>query len=232
MENIICKAKITTNVLFYGSHQCINDRLIELMMLRYGVKRSRQIHYKDIIYRETPHFFIFDACNNENMMDCIKELIKNHSIQDRRRHIVIILNIERLLPLFFAFRILLERFYNTTQFICTTLSIANIERPIQSRFFLVRQPHDQPMFNTIEMITTIKKKPSVDEITRMSYKIKDHGLNDIILSALKVTPYKKEYIEVASYIENMFVRSKKPDKRATIELLLIELFYPSHKHIL
>lgn len=231
MAEIILRDDMISNLLFYGSHECINDIVLKRLMHKHMVNRFRQVHYKDITYQEASHMFVFHASENENIINCIKELIKNYSVHDKR-HIVLIFNIEKLAPFFFAFRIMLERFHKTSQFICTTLCLPNIERPIQSRFFLIRQPHDRSPFNPIDTILSIKKKPSIEDIAILSNKLKDHNLKDIILSALHVTPYKHQYIDRATFIENMYVKSKKKDKRAVIELLLIEMFYPSHKHFI
>ena len=54
------------------------------------------------------------------------------------KHLIIIKNIDKLDNYSYAFRIILERFYNNAYFICTTNKISKIESPIKSRFSLIR----------------------------------------------------------------------------------------------
>ena len=231
MAEILRRDDIHTNLLIYGSHECINDMVVKKLVSHHNARNIRELQHKDIVYRESKDFFIFEATGNENMLGCIKELISNHSVSSRR-HKVVVLNIHNLHNIFFPFRILLERFFQTTQFICTTTNISKIEQPIRSRFFMIRQPHTEPMLRTVDVITGIRTRPSIAEIQALSIKLMDCGIADIIHSCLKVSPYKREYLDFSTGIEHMFVKGMLHDKRAVIELLLIELFYPSCRHIL
>lgn len=224
--------QISTNILYYGSNRCINEIILSKLKGIHNVINMKEVLYKNISYYECPYFFLFYASDNQNILHCVKELIMNHSVIRSRRHKVIIFDIERLESLFFSFRILLERFFTTTQFICTTSLISNIEKPLLSRFFIIRQPHNESNHVNIELIRNIKKKPTIQEIQIISKKLKDYSLGSIIYNCLQITPYKHQYLEISAKIENHYQKSHKKNKIEFIELILIELFYPTHNHTL
>jgi hypothetical protein len=64
-------------------------------------------------------------------------IIKNKPVASNK-HLIILKNIDKLGEYAFAFRIILEKFYNNVYFICTTHKISKIESPITSRFSLIR----------------------------------------------------------------------------------------------
>ena len=64
-------------------------------------------------------------------------IIKNKPVTGNK-HLIILKNIDKLGEYAFAFRIILEKFYNNVYFICTTHKISKIESPIKSRFSLIR----------------------------------------------------------------------------------------------
>jgi len=135
------------NLLFY-SHtgfpfDLFIDEIIKEKFKISHIYRNENIWNKTIIYNENQYFFEIDL-NNPLMskkIGYLKEMllfiIKTKSVNNNK-HLIIIKNIDKLEEYFFAFRIILERYYNNCYFICTTNHISKIENPIKSRFSLFR----------------------------------------------------------------------------------------------
>ena len=135
------------NLLFYS---CIGfpfdlfiDEIIKEKFKINHIYRTEHIWNKTIIYNENQHFFEIDLSNPSMpekfnyLKDMLLFLIKSRSVTTNK-HLIIIKNIDMLNEYFFAFRIILERYYNNCYFICTTNKISKIENPIKSRFSLFR----------------------------------------------------------------------------------------------
>ena len=118
----------------------------ELLKAKFNIKhlyKNELIWNKNIIYYENQYFFEIDL-NNPNISneysfitDMILFIIKNRPMINNK-HLIIIKNIDKLGDYSFAFRIIIEKFYNNVYFICTTNKISKIESPIRSRFSLIR----------------------------------------------------------------------------------------------
>lgn len=135
------------NLLFYS---CIGfpfdlfiDEIIKEKFKINHIYRTEHIWNKTIIYNENQHFFEIDLSNPSMpkkfnyLKDMLLFIIKSKSVTTNK-HLIIIKNIDMLNEYFFAFRIILERYYNNCYFICTTNKISKIENPIKSRFSLFR----------------------------------------------------------------------------------------------
>jgi len=135
------------NLLFYSYIEFpINLFIDEIIKKKFNIKqiyRKEIIWNKTIIYNENQYFFEIDLDNPNmprklnNLNDMLLFIIKTKSI-NTEKHLIIIKNIDKLNENFFAFRIILERYYNNCYFICYTNKINKIETPIKSRFFLFR----------------------------------------------------------------------------------------------
>jgi len=139
--------KSNHNCLFYGSIGFPFDLYIDdIIKRKFNIKniyRNENIWNKTIIYNENQYFLEIDL-DNPNMpkkFDCLTEMllfiIKTKAIINDK-HLIIIKNIDKLEDYFFAFRIILEKYFNNCYFICTTHKISKIEMPIKSRFTLFR----------------------------------------------------------------------------------------------
>ena len=118
----------------------------EILKAKFNIKtlhKNELIWNKTIVYYETQYFLEIDL-NNPNISngysfitEMILFIIKNRPMIGNK-HLIIIKNIDRLGEYAFAFRIIIEKYYNNVYFICTTNSISKIESPIKSRFSLIR----------------------------------------------------------------------------------------------
>jgi hypothetical protein len=118
----------------------------ELLKTKFNIKnlhKNELIWNKSIIYYENQYFLEIDL-NNPNISndysfitDMILFIIKNRPLISNK-HLIIIKNIDRLEEYAYAFRIIIEKYYNNVYFICTTNKISKIESPIKSRFSLIR----------------------------------------------------------------------------------------------
>ena len=118
----------------------------ELLKSKFNIKhlyKNELTWNKNIVYYENQYFFEIDL-NNPNISngysfitEMILFIIKNRPLINNK-HLIIIKNIDRLEDYSFAFRIIIEKFYNNVYFICTTNKISKIESPIKSRFSLIR----------------------------------------------------------------------------------------------
>jgi len=135
------------NLLFYSyigfPFDLYLDEIIKRKFKINQIYRKEMLWNKTIIYNENQYFLEIDLENPNmprklnNLNDMLLFIIKTKSINSDK-HLIIIKNIDRLNENFFAFRIILERYYNNCYFICSTNKINKIELPIKSRFFLFR----------------------------------------------------------------------------------------------
>jgi len=119
------------------------DELIKSKFNLININRKELLWNKNIIYNENQYFIEIDL-NNPNitndftfLTEMILFIIKNKPVTGNK-HLIILKNIDKLDEYAFAFRIILEKFYNNVYFICTTHKISKIESPIKSRFSLIR----------------------------------------------------------------------------------------------
>jgi hypothetical protein len=119
------------------------DELIKLKFNIHNLNKKELIWNKNVPYFENQYFFEIDL-NNPNipndysfLTEMILFIIKNKPVASNK-HLIILKNIDKLGEYAFAFRIILEKFYNNVYFICTTHKISKIESPITSRFSLIR----------------------------------------------------------------------------------------------
>ncbi len=135
------------NLLFYSQSGFPFDLFIdEVIKEKFNIPviyRNENWWNKTIVYNENQYFLEIDL-NNPLMpkkFNCLKDMllfiIKTRNVNNEK-HLIIIKNIDKLDEYFFAFRIILERYYNNCYFICTTNHISRIENPIKSRFSLFR----------------------------------------------------------------------------------------------
>jgi hypothetical protein len=135
------------NLLLYSYIGFPFDLFIdEIIKRKFNIKqiyRKELLWNKTIIYNENQYFLEIDLDNPNmprklnNLNDMLLFIIKTKMINNEK-HLIIIKNIDKLNENFFAFRIILERYYNNCYFICFTNRISKIENPIKSRFFLFR----------------------------------------------------------------------------------------------
>lgn len=139
--------KIEFNLLLYSNNgfpiDIFIDEILKLKFNLINLNKNELVWNKNIIYLENQYFFEIDL-NNPNipndysfLTEMILFIIKNKSVLNNK-HLIILKNIDKLEEYSFAFRIILERFYNNVYFICTTHKISKIESPIMSRFSLIR----------------------------------------------------------------------------------------------
>ena len=158
------------NLLLYSYIGFPFDLFIdEIIKRKFNIKqiyRKELLWNKTIIYNENQYFLEIDLDNPNmprklnNLNDMLLFIIKTKMINNEK-HLIIIKNIDKLNENFFAFRIILERYYNNCYFICFTNRISKIENPIKSRFFLFRlrlfKPEEiQMIFNKYLKIETNK----------------------------------------------------------------------------
>jgi hypothetical protein len=139
--NIILNAyaKMDHNLLLFSYVGFPIDLFIdEIIKLRFGIIN---LNKKELIWNQ---YFLEIDLNNPNMpndytflTDMILFIIKNRPMINNK-HLIVIKNIDKLEEYAYAFRIMLERYYNNVYFICSTNKIAKIESPIKSRFSLIR----------------------------------------------------------------------------------------------
>tara|TARA_Y100000389_G_scaffold50722_1_gene46434 strand:- start:19496 stop:20176 length:681 start_codon:yes stop_codon:yes gene_type:complete len=215
-----------TNVLYFGYNNEINNIVFNLLKEEYKFTKVNKHIYKQLTYEETNDLFIFHSKPSMIFVEMINKLIESKNITGNR-HVILIYNIEELTQeYFYYFRILLERFYKNCVFYATTIKLNTIETPIRSRFFIKNIKTD---FIKIETpIYNIKKKPLKTELKKLAHKLKNYELKDICLDILKITPYKRDFIKIASNIDHMYAISNKKEKELFIELILLEGFYPDN----
>jgi hypothetical protein len=140
-------AKTDNNLLLFSYIGFPIDLFIdEIIKLRFNIinlNKKELIWNKNIIYFENQYFLEIDL-DNPNMpndytflTNMILFIIKNRPMINNK-HLIVIKNIDKLEEYAYAFRIILERYYNNVYFICSTNKISKIESPIKSRFSLIR----------------------------------------------------------------------------------------------
>ena len=108
------------------------DEIIKRKFKINNIYRKEMLWNKTIIYNENQYFFEIDLDNPNmprklnNLNDMLLFIIKTKSINSDK-HLIIIKNIDKLDEIFFAFRIILEKYYNNCYFICFTNRINKIE---------------------------------------------------------------------------------------------------------
>lgn len=213
---------MATNKLYYGMSNHINDIVIQKYVNKTEIKHQKI--YKNITYTECMSCFIFFTLNMK-IIEFINSIIYTNTIDNNKRTIILC-NIEQVdYDTSSAFRIILERYSTSNVFIATTVKISSIDKPIISRFMLIRVPVDQNTVYIKTPIQTIKTKPDINQIKILTKKCKKFEVRDIIIDLINITPYKKGYAIQASDIEHQYVIHK--DKMLTIEALIISCFYPS-----
>ncbi len=135
------------NLLLYSyigfPYDLFIDEIIKKKFKINQIYRKEMMWNKSIIYNENQYFLEIDLDNPNmprklnNLNEMLLFIIKTKSI-NTDKHLIIIKNIDKLNEMFFAFRIILEKYYNNCYFICFTNKINKIENPIKSRFFLFR----------------------------------------------------------------------------------------------
>jgi hypothetical protein len=139
--------KSNNNCLLYSYYGFPFDYFIDdIIKKKFNISniyKTENIWNKTIIYNENQYFFEIDLDNPNmpkklnNLTDMLLFIIKSKAINNNK-HLIIIKNIDKLEEYSFAFRIILERYFNNCYFICTTNKINKIENPIKSRFSLFR----------------------------------------------------------------------------------------------
>ena len=159
------------------------DELIKLKFNITTLNKKELIWNKNVPYYENQYFFEIDL-NNPNipndfsfLTEMILFIIKNKPVASNK-HLIILKNIDRLGEYAFAFRIILEKFYNNVYFICTTHKKSKIESPIISRFSLIRLR----LFTTDEIKIIFNKYLNIDTIVSNNRNI----IFCIFLSQVKI----------------------------------------------
>ena len=204
------------NILYYGANNTINDKIIDNSL-------HNQIRtHKNIKYLENTQYLTFQVINI-HILQFIKSLIQTTTINNIIRKIIL-LNIEQLdRECMTCLRILVEKYNNTTQFIATTIQRSKIDKPILSRFILIRIPVENITIEVIP-IKSIDTKPTLTQIKKIVKKCRKYTISDISLELLNITPYKSQFIEHASDIEHQYCFHNNKD--LAIETLILVCFYP------
>ena len=204
------------NILYYGANNTINDKIIDKTL-------NNQVRtHKNIKYFTNYQYLSFPTLNI-NILTFIKSLIQTTTINNIIRKIILF-NIEQLDNECMTFlRILLEKYSNTTIFIATTIQRSKIDKPILSRFCLIRIPVEHNITENTP-VKNINTKPTLAQIKKLVKKCKKYSIRDIALHLLDITPYKKQFIEQSSNIEYQYCFHN--NKELAIEALILVCFYP------
>lgn len=209
------------NLLYYGSNEIINDYVIKLY--NYNQLDIKNCYYKNFKYFYNNNFILFTTINI-TLIEYIKNIIRTHTINNIKRKIIIF-NIELMdFDTKIAFRNILEKYFFTTKFICTTIKLSFIDKPIISRCSIIRIPIDKKYLHIFTPASEITIKPTLFEIKKLVKKCKKFKLSDIIIDLLKITPYKNIFIIYASNIEYQYIFHK--NFNIAIESLFLICFYP------
>ena len=204
------------NILYYGSNNTINDKIID------NTLHNQTRTYKNIRYLENSQYLTFSVINI-HILQFIKSLIQTTTINNTIRKIIL-LNIEQCDRECMTFlRIILEKYNNTTQFIATTIQRSKIDKPILSRFILVRLSVENIKIDVIP-IKNINTKPTLTYIKKLVKKCRKYSISDISIELLNITPYKSQFIEHSSNIEYQYCFHNNKDR--AIETLILVCFYP------
>jgi DNA polymerase III delta prime subunit len=204
------------NILYYGANNTINDKIIDKTL-------NNQLRtHKNIKYFENNQYLSFPTLNI-HILTFIKSLIQTTTINNIIRKIILF-NIEQLDTECMTFlRIVLEKYSNTTIFIATTIKRSKIDKPILSRFCLIRIPIENHIIENTP-VKNINIKPTLPQIKKLVKKCKKSSLRDISLHLLEITPYKKQFIEHSANIEHQYCFHN--NKELAIEALILVCFYP------
>jgi len=204
------------NILYYGANNTINDKIID------NTLHNQTRTHKNIRYLENSQYLTFSLINI-HILQFIKSLIQTTTINNKIRKIIL-LNIEQCdRECMTILRIILEKYNNTTQFIATTIQRSKIDKPILSRFILVRLSVENIKIDVIP-IKNITTKPTLTDIKKIIKKCRKYSICDISLELLNITPYKSQFIEHASNIEHQYCFHNNKD--LAIETLILVCFYP------
>lgn len=204
------------NILYYGANNTINDKIIDKT-----INNQLRTH-KNIKYFENNQYLLFPTLNI-HILTFIKSLIQTTTINNTIRKIIL-LNIEQLDNDCMTFlRIILEKYNNTTVFIATTIQRSKIDKPILSRFCLIRIPIENNIIENTP-VKNINVKPTLPQIKKIVKKCKKYLIRDIALNLLSITPYKKQFIEHSANIEHQYCSHN--NKELAIEALILVCFYP------
>ena len=169
------------NILYYGSNNTINDKIID------NTLHNQTRTHKNIRYLENSQYLTFSVINI-HILQFIKSLIQTTTINNKLRKIIL-LNIEQCdKECMTILRIILEKYNNTTQFIATTIHRSKIDKPILSRFILVRLSVENIKIDVIP-IKNITTKPTLTDIKKIVKKCRKYSISDISLELLNITPY-------------------------------------------
>tara|TARA_B110000858_G_scaffold105863_1_gene121130 strand:+ start:689 stop:1333 length:645 start_codon:yes stop_codon:yes gene_type:complete len=204
------------NILYYGANNTINDKIIDKTL-------NNQVRtHKNIKYFANNQYLSFPTLNI-HILTFIKSLIQTTTITNIIRKIILF-NIEQLDNECMTFlRIILEKYNNTTVFIATTIQRSKIDKPILSRFCLIRIPVEHNITENTP-VKNINTKPTLTQIKKLVKKCKKYSIRDIALQLLDITPYKKQFIEQSSNIEHQYCFHN--NKELAIEALILVCFYP------
>ena len=148
------------NILYYGANNTINDKIIDNTL-------HNQIRtHKNIRYLENSQYLTFSIINI-HILQFIKSLIQTTTINNTIRKIILF-NIEQCdKECMTILRIILEKYNNTTQFIATTTQRSKIDKPILSRFILVRISVEKNIKIDVIPIKNITTKPTLTDIKKI-----------------------------------------------------------------
>lgn len=191
------------NILLYGPKGFPHNLLIECAIakkfnLKIPIKKRIPVWNNLLTYIETDYYFEID-CNQPdfpNDLNIFLDFLLNiskHKCIHLSRHVIIIKNID-----YFhnnnsqSIRVIFERFYNNSLFICTTNSLNKIEKPIQSRMQQYRVPLPSKKEQTILLEKLTHKK---DFIYIDRNFVKNVFLNEHQIIETLYYPPIKEFIE-------------------------------------
>ena len=211
------------NILYYGCNNSINDTVINKINLEYPIINNITKTHKNFKYFENNYYLTFPTIN-QTILLFIKSIIQTTTINNVIRKILI-LNLEQLDKESSAIlRIIFEKYNNTTSFIATTVRLSFIDKPIVSRFSIIRIPINKQDLHVYTPASNITIKPTIIEIKKLVKKCKNYKISDIVTDLLTITPYKQQFIKTCSNIEYLSQYHK--NKLLLIETIFLVCFYP------
>jgi DNA polymerase III delta prime subunit len=227
------------NILLYGAKGFPHNLLIETAIakkfnLKLPIKKRYPVWNNLFSYIETDYYFEIDCRHPEFPSDLTVILdflltISKHKCMHLDRHIIIIKNID-----FFhhnnsqSIRVIFERFYNNSLFICTTNSINKIEAPIQSRMQLYRVPLPSQREQSIilEKLTGNKDFIYIDRNF-----VKNVFFNEHTIQEITIFPAIKEFVTSCKNKEDIRKFSLKLfQQNISIKELILDLLNHIHKN--
>lgn len=211
------------NILYYGNHFSINDRILERYKKSNNVKHEYKRIYKNNEYYENNSFITIPNINT-TILEFVKDVIKTNTIHNYRRF-VFLLNIHNIdFNCSASLRIILENYSQSTQFIATTTNISNIDKPIISRFHLNRESIPISLLHTKTPLYKINYRPTISEIHSLTKKCMSYDIKDIVVDLLNITVYKTQFAVICADLEHQYKKHK--DKELCIINILLNCFYP------